>query len=1070
MESTIDRARSYCARGRATGGCARGLSSLTMHRAALVGWLLGGWLFAAGIAFAQPDPSPPEMLEDAELTAITFLDADRGWAVGDRGVIWHTRDGGRNWQRQNSSTTCRLEAIQFLDANVGYAVGGWTQPYTHETHGVVLRTRDGGQTWQNIPGLVLPGLAHAKFFDARNGWALGDGSPLYPSGIFRTDDGARTWIPVPKGESTGWVTGDFRDAKTGVAAGLGGTLGLVTQMEIRPTRTENLGARYLRRMLLAGELGGWLVGDGGLALTTKDGGFTWTAPPGRLPEIAAAELDFRALAVHGSHVWMAGAPGTCVLHSADQGQTWQVQRTEQTAPLRGLCFLDESRGWAVGAFGTILHTRDGGQSWRVQRSGGKRVALLGIFSEPERVPLAVVAQQAGSDAYLTAVEILGRRDLEPAAPPNQRTLPRRTHGAVIAAGGSAADTAWRFPLRDEGLVLSADAVLARWNTANDGRATDRMEEHLVRRIRQWRPEVIVTEDVSPRGDDPQGHLTNQITLAAVAKAADPTAYSDQISQVGLTAWKVKKVFALARGDRGGVVTITPAQWAPRLGRSLAETAESGSRLISADLQPVPKLLGLSLLVDHLPQQAGRRDVMSGIVLSAGSEARRALSSPPGGNLDLLSRMAQRRHNVEQLLSRIHSGDPSTGTWIGQIDNLTSELPSRQSSEILWQLGQRYMQVGKGQAAAESMHALIHRYPQEPLAEAAAVWLIQYHASGELAWRNRKATHYSVQLASATSQREDARGRAVATTDKAGAPLEVVDRSQQTALVGQAHVQTAAPDLSPDERASQAIAVADWIKKTRPTLHAAPQLQFPLSIALRQAGQSRSAEQYLQRLGSGEASNPWAACVSAESWLLAKRGVAPKTVMSVAAALERPKLDGLLDEPLWRIARPIPLASASADSQPLATHAVLAYDEEFLYFAASCQKAPGGAYAPVDATAPRPHDSDLAAVDHLSLLLDIDRDYSTYWQLSVDPQGRPAASCFGDATWNPQWFIATAGDAQWWTVEAAIPLAELGGRRPQSQDAWAAQVQRVVPDRGVVAASQPAAAKIRPEGFGLLLFD
>ncbi|MCU0877804.1 MAG: YCF48-related protein, partial [Pirellulaceae bacterium] len=197
MESTIDRARSYCARGRATGGCARGLSSLTIHRAALVGWLLVGWLFAAGIAFAQPDPSPPEMLEDAELTAITFLDADRGWAVGDRGVIWHTRDGGRNWQRQNSSTTCRLEAIQFLDANVGYAVGGWTQPYTHETHGVVLRTRDGGQTWQNIPGLVLPGLAHAKFFDARNGWALGDGSPLYPSGIFRTDDGARTWIPVP---------------------------------------------------------------------------------------------------------------------------------------------------------------------------------------------------------------------------------------------------------------------------------------------------------------------------------------------------------------------------------------------------------------------------------------------------------------------------------------------------------------------------------------------------------------------------------------------------------------------------------------------------------------------------------------------------------------------------------------------------------------------------------------------------------------------------------------------------------------------------------------------------------
>src|SRR5262245_35152687 len=100
-------------------------------------------------AFGQPDPSPPETLPDAELTAVTFVDADRGWAVGDRGVIWHTSDGGRNWKLQNSGVTCRLEAVQFIDADNGVVVGGWTQPYTHETHGAALRTRDGGRTWQN---------------------------------------------------------------------------------------------------------------------------------------------------------------------------------------------------------------------------------------------------------------------------------------------------------------------------------------------------------------------------------------------------------------------------------------------------------------------------------------------------------------------------------------------------------------------------------------------------------------------------------------------------------------------------------------------------------------------------------------------------------------------------------------------------------------------------------------------------------------------------------------------------------------------------------------------------------
>ena len=45
-------------------------------------------------AAAQPLVSPMPMLADAELTSICFVDADHGWAVGDRGVIWATSDGG----------------------------------------------------------------------------------------------------------------------------------------------------------------------------------------------------------------------------------------------------------------------------------------------------------------------------------------------------------------------------------------------------------------------------------------------------------------------------------------------------------------------------------------------------------------------------------------------------------------------------------------------------------------------------------------------------------------------------------------------------------------------------------------------------------------------------------------------------------------------------------------------------------------------------------------------------------------------------------------------------------------
>ena len=96
-----------------------------------------------------------------------------------------------------------------------------------------------------------------------------------------------------------------------------------------------------------------------------------------------------------------------------------------------------------------------------------------------------------------------------------------------------------------------------------GRAVQRLEEHLVRRIRQWQPEVIVTEDVSPRGDDPLAHVTSKLTLAAVTKAADATAYPEQLARMGLPVWRVKKVFTLLPPDKQGLVNITPSQWTPR---------------------------------------------------------------------------------------------------------------------------------------------------------------------------------------------------------------------------------------------------------------------------------------------------------------------------------------------------------------------------------------------------------------------------------------------------------------------------------------------------------------------------
>ena len=139
--------------------------------------LRGTALIVVGVAatcFGQtrkPNASSPladsvaeAMRDDAQLYDVTFVDRNHGWAVGDRGVIWNTSDGGTNWQPQKSGVQCPLRSVQFLDKLNGWAAGGWTDPWLHTSRGVVLRTRDGGRSWRPTADVLLPAVRRIKFF------------------------------------------------------------------------------------------------------------------------------------------------------------------------------------------------------------------------------------------------------------------------------------------------------------------------------------------------------------------------------------------------------------------------------------------------------------------------------------------------------------------------------------------------------------------------------------------------------------------------------------------------------------------------------------------------------------------------------------------------------------------------------------------------------------------------------------------------------------------------------------------------------------------------------------------
>src|SRR5262245_7498918 len=82
-----------------------------------------------------------QYFEDAALRAIQFSDANEGWAVGDEGAIWHTIDGGRNWERQPSGIRASLRSVHFLTPFTGWVVGRDELP--QGSAGVILVTRDG---------------------------------------------------------------------------------------------------------------------------------------------------------------------------------------------------------------------------------------------------------------------------------------------------------------------------------------------------------------------------------------------------------------------------------------------------------------------------------------------------------------------------------------------------------------------------------------------------------------------------------------------------------------------------------------------------------------------------------------------------------------------------------------------------------------------------------------------------------------------------------------------------------------------------------------------------------------
>jgi photosystem II stability/assembly factor-like uncharacterized protein len=175
-------------------------------------------LLLAPAAWSLPAPPTPAAMampalhsakaEHATLLAVTRA-GTRLVAAGERGVILTSDDEGAHWKQSAVPTSVNLTALRFVDAQQGWAVGHM---------GIILHTRDGGLSWhKQLDGVEAARLAVAAVHDSGDkrqiklaNFLVSDGpdKPFFDiwmdkqgqgfatgafNLIFRTDDGGAHW-------------------------------------------------------------------------------------------------------------------------------------------------------------------------------------------------------------------------------------------------------------------------------------------------------------------------------------------------------------------------------------------------------------------------------------------------------------------------------------------------------------------------------------------------------------------------------------------------------------------------------------------------------------------------------------------------------------------------------------------------------------------------------------------------------------------------------------------------------------------------------------------------------------
>lgn len=216
----------------------------------------------ASALMAGPLYQPATMTPRAARAVLTrvVLAGDRLVAMGERGMVVLSDDGGRQWRQARVPVSVTLTSANFVDARQGWIAG-------HS--GVVLHTADGGENWV----LQTDGVALAK------------ASLVQAQGL-------------PD-------TATDRDRR----------------IQNAQRQVDDGADKPLLSICFADALHGMVVGAFGLAATTDDGGKTWTPCRDRLPNPMSMHLYAVA---HHDKAWVVAGEQGVLMRSSDDGASFEA--------------------------------------------------------------------------------------------------------------------------------------------------------------------------------------------------------------------------------------------------------------------------------------------------------------------------------------------------------------------------------------------------------------------------------------------------------------------------------------------------------------------------------------------------------------------------------------------------------------------------------------------------------------------------------------------------------------------------------------------------------------------------